>query len=262
MQETKLSSLIKQRQNIHQQLLNNEEKIDQLQEQMITIQKLATMGTMSCIAAHEFNNLLVPIINYSELALKHPEDTKLVCKTLEKVIQHGNRAAAIIASMLGAATTESNTPELINFPQLLEDCFLAMARDMSKDNITVNNEVNPDITVTAIKGELHQVILNLLINARHAMLERGGRLTIQAGPTDNSKFEIKIIDTGCGIPPENLSKIFDPFFTTKSDNLDSDKMGTGLGLLVCTNIINNHAGTINATSEPGRGSTFTIVLPQ
>ena len=118
------------------------------------------------------------------------------------------------------------------------------------------------MTVTAVKGQLHQVILNLIINARQAMLERGGKLTIEAGPQSDGKFEIKITDTGCGIPPENLNKIVDPFFTTKTDSPDPDKMGTGLGLLACSNIIENHGGTISVISEPGCGSTFTIMLPQ
>ncbi len=257
-----MTSLIQQRQNIHQQLRDNEEKIDQLQVQMVTIQRLASMGTMSCIAAHEFNNLLVPIINYSELALKHPEDTKLVCKTLEKVIEHGNRAAVIIERMLGIASNNDKDLGKVNLAELIEDCFLAIARDMSKDNITVNNQVDKNLTVTAVKGQLHQVILNLLINARQAMLERGGTLTIEAGFKSENWLEIKITDTGCGIPPENLMKIFDPFFTTKKNGSDSDKQGTGLGLLVCANIIESHGGTITATSEPGQGSTFTITLPQ
>ncbi|MCF7957087.1 MAG: ATP-binding protein [Phycisphaerae bacterium] len=257
-----MTSLIQKRQNIHQKLRDNEEKIDQLQVQMTTIQKMAAMGTMSCIAAHEFNNLLVPIINYSELALKHPEDTKLVCKTLEKVIQHGNRAAAIIASMLNTGRDNDKDLESVNLTDLIEDCFLTLARDMKKDNITISMKVDPDLSVTAVKGQLHQVILNLLINARQAMLERGGKLTIEACRHSDAKVEIKITDTGCGIPSENLNKIFEPFFTTKKNSTHPDKQGTGLGLLACSNIIENHGGTLGVTSEPGCGSTFTITLPQ
>ena len=96
-----MSGLIKQRQNLHQQLRENEDRITNLEQQIQATQKLATLGTMACLVAHEFNNILTPMINYAELALKNQEDVGLMRKALEKTIQHGNRASLVIQSMLG-----------------------------------------------------------------------------------------------------------------------------------------------------------------
>ena len=253
---------LNQRKNIYRQLEDSELKIKELEQQLIFAQKLTTMGTMSCLVAHEFNNLLMPIVNYSELALKHPDDAKLIKKTLEKTVKQGLQAGSIIESILGMTRTESQEFHDINLLTVVKESFKCLARDFVKDGITVNVDIDPDVTVYAIHSQLQQVILNLIINARHAMLEnRQGTLTVSAVTNADDMVDISVSDTGCGIPEENMDRIFEAFFTTKKDGKSPEKQGTGLGLMICRQIIETHGGHISVSSQPGKGTTFTITLP-
>jgi len=256
-----LAATITQRQCIHLKLKENEQKLKSLEQQMIHTQRLAAMGTMSCMVAHEFNNLLTPIINYSELALKHPDDAELVHKTLEKIIRQGNKAAGIVQSMLGLARDQSQHRSKVVLVDLLDDCFLCLARELSKDNIRTKIDISPELTIKVVYGQFQQVLLNLILNARQAMLPRPGLLTIKA-VADDKTTRITIADTGCGIGPGDIDRIFEPFFTTKSKEGRPDQQGSGLGLMVCKSIIESHNGSLEVASTKGSGTTFTITLPR
>jgi len=256
-----LPNIVKQRQNLHQQLKDSEDRIKTLQQQIYFAQKLSTIGTMGCLVAHEFNNILVPMINYAELALKHENDVPLMQKALKKTIEHGNRAALIIQSMLNLVRDHAQNRQWFRLKDIVDECFLCLARDLSKDGIIVTVSVPDDLMVFAVSSQVLQVLLNLIINARQAMLDRGGRLTLEAGETPDGGVSIRVIDTGCGIDPQLLDKIFEPFFTTKTDAARPDQRGTGLGLAVCKNIMDAHNGSISVTSSPGGGTTFTLSLP-
>ncbi|MCK4627724.1 MAG: hypothetical protein KAT56_01910 [Sedimentisphaerales bacterium] len=253
--------MIKQRQNIHLRLRENEDRITNLEKQLQANQKLSLIGTTACLAAHEFNNMLALMINYSELALKHEDDAALMRKALEKVIKHGNNAALIIQSMLGQVRNQSQQYETVQFTHLIRECFQSLARDYRKDNIEVKITVPEDLCLSVVRGQIQQVLLNLIINARQAILPRSGTLTIDGQYQADGTAIIKITDTGCGIEPEKISRIFEPFFSTKTNEVKPDMRGTGLGLSVCKDIIESHNGTINVESEPDRGTTFTIILP-
>ena len=256
-----MAATIAQRQNIHLKLKENEQKLRDIEQQMIHTQKLAAMGTMSCMVAHEFNNLLTPIINYSELALKHPDDAALVHKTLEKIIKQGNKAAGVVQSMLGLARDESQERSEVVLVDLLNDCFMCLARELSKDNISTKIDVSPELTIKVVYGQFQQVLLNLILNARQAMLTHPGRLTIKA-VADDELTMITVADTGCGIGPGDIDRIFEPFFTTKSNAARNDQQGSGLGLMVCKSIIESHNGSLKVVSTKGSGTTFTITLPR
>lgn len=255
---------LNQRKNIYRQLEDSEKKIKDLENQLIFAQKLATMGTMSCLVAHEFNNLLMPIVNYCELALKHPDDQKLVKKTLEKTVKQGLQAGGIIESILGMTRAESMEFCQINLLAVVHESFKCLARDFSKDGINVIIDIPDNIQVYAIHSQLQQVLLNLIINARQAMLEaKRGTLAISAKelPEENM-VEISVADTGTGIAPENIDRIFEAFFTTKRDNKKPDQQGTGLGLMICKQIIETHGGNISVDSTPGKGTTFNFSIPK
>jgi len=238
----------------------NAAHISALEEQVASAQKLATLGTMACLVAHEFNNILVPMINYAELALKHEDDTKLMRKALEKTIKHGNRAALIIQSMLGMVRDQAQGPQEVKIIDLVNDCFQLLARDLKKDRINVKIKIPDDLTIFTCPNQLQQVFLNLIINARQAMLEAGGTLILTAGKRDKT-VQITVSDSGRGIDTTQIDKIFDPFYSTKIQADTPDKQGTGLGLTVCRNIIAALGGTISAESPPGQGATFRIGLP-
>lgn len=256
-----LTDLIERRRNLHRQLENSSQRIDDLEKQLQATQKLAAIGTMACLIAHEFKNILSPIINYAELAQQNPEDVELTQKALAKVIKHGNNASTVVQSLLGVVTRDNQNFETVPLKTLFDECFQALARNFEKDNIVVNTAIPEDLMISVVPGLFQQVIMNLVINARQAMLPGGGSLHIRAEQVD-AVTKITIADTGCGIAEEQIDRIFQPFYTTKSDADRPDLRGTGLGLPVCLDIIESHKGTISLNSEVGKGTTFTINLPE
>ncbi|MCP4712814.1 MAG: sensor histidine kinase [Planctomycetes bacterium] len=255
-----MTTPIKRRQSLHLQMQENAAHISALEEQVVSAQKLASLGTMACLVAHEFNNILVPMINYAELALKHEDDTQLMRKALEKTIKHGNRAATIIQSMLGMVRDQTQTPQEVKIIDLINDCFQLMARDLKKDRILVKINVPDELTIFTHPNQLQQVLLNLIINARQAMLDAGGILTVSAEKSDKT-IQITVSDSGKGIEKSQIDKIFEPFYTTKTQADSPDKQGTGLGLTVCRNIIESLGGAISVKSNPKEGTIFWIDLP-
>jgi signal transduction histidine kinase len=242
-----------------------QEQLDTLKDQLTESQRLATIGTIAAVIAHEFNNLLTPIVSYSQYALQSAQsdnpDMELIKKALGKAFQSSSKAGRICSSMLGLARGES-TVDQVDIQKLIEEVLLVLARDPQKDGIALRVQVQPGLNVSGDHVQLEQVLLNLLINARQAMLGKGGSLTIKAQQVDeSSEVRIQVIDTGPGIPEKLIPKIFQPFFTTKGTAKKGETRGTGLGLAICKEIVEHHKGRIEVASEVGRGTTFTIYLP-
>jgi len=251
--------------SVTQQLMAAQGQLDSLHEQLTESQRLATIGTIAAVIAHEFNNLLTPIVSYSQYALASAESDKpdmaLIKKALTKSFQSSEKAGKICASMLSLARGES-TFGGVSVQLLVDETLMVLARDPQKDGIALRVQIQPDLTVDGDPVQLEQVLLNLLINARQAMIGRPGSITIKAARLDESaEVKIQIIDTGPGIPAALLPKIFQPFFTTKGTAKKGETKGTGLGLAICRDIIEHHRGRIDVTSEPGKGTTFTLLLP-
>jgi signal transduction histidine kinase len=142
----------------------------------------------------------------------------------------------------------------------VEEVLILAGKDLSKHQIKVETKFRGRPTAPVIRGQIEQILLNLIINARQAM-PQGGRLTIEVSENHRTKMvEIRIADTGVGIPPEQLRLIFEPFYTTKQPD-EHGHGGTGLGLSVCRQIIEQHHGRIRVESLVGKGSTFTVKLP-
>ena len=239
-------------------------QLDLLREQLTESQRLATIGTIAAVIAHEFNNLLTPIVSYSQFALQSAEgekpDMELIRKALSKSYQSSSKAGRICTSMLGLARGESSFGQ-VGVQQLVDEALAVLARDPKKDGIALRVQVQPDLKVHADPVQLEQVLLNLLINARQAMLGKGGSITIKAQPIDDDEIRIQVIDTGPGIPEKLIPKIFQPFFTTKGTARKGEAKGTGLGLAICKEIIEHHRGRIEVQSEVGKGTTFSLHLP-
>ena len=241
-------------------------QLDALKQQLTESQRLATIGTIAAVIAHEFNNLLTPIVSYSQYALQSAEsatpDLELMKKALAKSYQSSSKAGRICTSMLGLARGESSFGD-VEVQRLVDETLLVLAREPHKDGIALRVQVQPGLKVHGDPIQLEQVLLNLLINARHALLGKGGSLTVKAAACEDAPDEIKlqVIDTGPGIPEKVIPKIFEPFFTTKGTTKKGEAKGTGLGLAICKEIIDAHGGRIEVQSEMGKGTTFTVYLP-
>jgi two-component system NtrC family sensor kinase len=251
--------------NLLDQLAHLQAQLDLLHEQLTESQRLATIGTIAAVIAHEFNNLLTPIVSYSQYALASASsdkpDMELIKKALSKSFNSSEKAGKICSSMLGLARGES-TFGVVQIQQLVDDTLMVLARDPQKDGIALRVQVQPNLVVNGDPVQLQQVLLNLLINARQAMLGRGGSLSVRAALVDDtSELRLQVIDTGPGIPEKLIAKIFQPFFTTKGTARKGEAKGTGLGLAICKEIVEHHNGRIEVESVVGKGTTFNIYLP-
>lgn len=245
-----------------------QQQISFLKEQLIESQRLATIGTVASVIAHEFNNLLTPVMNYASYALKSAEsdkpDMELIRKALSKAAIGSERAGKICGSMLQLARGESSFGTVC-VKQLVEETLDVMAREPQKDGLALRVFVPEGAKVMGDSVQLQQVLLNLLINARQALLAqgKGGGITIRVQEdAEAGAVKLAVTDSGPGIPEKVLPKIFEPFFTTKGTAKRGEQKGTGLGLAICRQIIEHHQGTIEVSSSPGSGATFTMTLPR
>ncbi|MFP4104614.1 MAG: sensor histidine kinase [Phycisphaerae bacterium] len=234
-------------------------EVEALRRQLHNAHRLATMGTMTAMVAHEFNNILTPIVNYAHLARKNP---KMIQKAIDRAADGGERAATICQAILDLASGKTAAfPEQTDLRTLIHETLTAIGRDFGKDSIQMEIDIPENFVIVTRKVELEQVLLNLLVNARAALLKsnRIRKIRIRAESRENCSV-IEIADTADGIKPEILPNIFDAFFTTKED---ADKsQGYGLGLAICRDLIAALGGEISVDSTVGEGSIFTVRLPK
>jgi signal transduction histidine kinase len=228
-------------------------QVRKLREQLRRAQALATLGTMTAMVAHEFNNILTPIVNYAQLARNNP---RLQAKAISQAAAGGKRASAICQAILGVARTGPDEVEEIRLRPFIEETITAMARDPQKDAIELSVSVPEGAVLVARRAEVQQVLLNLLLNARHAVRARSAPRRIEVlAETVGPETTLIVRDNGVGIPQKNITRIFEPFFTTRSTG------GTGLGLAFCHQVVRSQGGRILVQSRPGSGATFTVFLP-
>ena len=236
------------------------EQMEHLKQQLQQAQKLTALGELVSTTTHEFNNVLMTIINYAKLGLRH-KDEATRDKSLEKILAAANRAAKITNSVLGMARNRTGGLEPTDLTLLVEDTLVLLERELSKYRVSVDKQFAAVPQAMANGNQIQQVLLNLLTNARQAM-PNGGTLVIRLlhDPAAET-VDLVIRDTGTGIPADKLPRIFDSFYTTKSGPDESGKGGTGLGLAMCRDIIESHRGRIRVDSTVGKGTAFTIKLP-
>ncbi len=256
-----MTSIIEKRRSLHKELQDQQKHNDTLKLQIGQIQALANIGTNTAMIAHEINNLLTPLANYAALALQYPDDTALAEKALQKTAKNCDRAIKVAESILAVVTGQTQEKQTRRLKLLVEEIFSCLVRDFAKDQITVNIDISDDLAVWAVPVEIQQVLMNLILNARDAMLERGGTLNIKAWETEDT-VQIQVCDTGCGINSADLERIFRPFFTTKNTDTQSEKSGSGLGLAFCKSIIDKCNGSICVESKPAEKTAFLITLPK
>jgi signal transduction histidine kinase len=233
---------------------------ESLRAELLAARKQATLGELLGTTTHEFNNALTTILNYARLGIRH-RDQATRDKALERILSAGTRAAKITASVLSMARSRSARFEPLDVHLLVEDVLVLLEREMMKYRVQVEREFAPVPRVSANPGQLQQVLLNLLVNARQAM-PSGGRLILRLSHDEPAGFvDLMVRDTGCGMTPEVLRRIFEPRFSTKAGPDETGKGGSGLGLTACREIIEAHRGRIRVESAPGKGTAITVRLP-
>ena len=231
-----------------------------LREQLMLQNRLAGVGAIASSVAHEFNNVLMVILNYSKLALKPTAKPEQKNIALEKVVQGCTNAAGLVNSMLGMTRNSGRQLQMIDLGQLTAQVVTLCEKDLQKHRIKVELTQSGPIPTLVMPALLEQVLLNLLINARQAMPQGGIlRMGVRTNPEGNMG-EIRVADTGTGIAPEKLGHIFEPFSSTKKPD-EEGRGGSGLGLSLCRQIIEAHHGRIRVESTVGKGTIFTIKIP-
>jgi len=242
------------------------DELQRLKSQVRHLRGLATLGELTGTATHEFNNVLMTVINYAKLGLRN-SDTASRDKALTKILEASERAAKITNTILAQARNRADSKEPTDLVALINDTLVLLQREMQKYRITVETDLAGGLPpILASGNQVQRLLLNLMTNARQAMGE-GGTLWIRlaaekSGDTQSpTAVELTVRDSGSGIPEDVLPRIFDPYFSTKSGPDESGKGGTGIGLAACKEIIDEHGGRVRVESLIGRGTAFIIRLP-
>ena len=239
---------------------------DELEERMRQLQRVQAMGTMAGGLAHDFNNALAVVLGNLELVTDRVHDPELR-EMLEDIRAAASSAAQLAQRLLRLGRTEPPAFEPVGLAGLVERAVSGIRRQAGQ--LQIATAVAPDLVVAGSYEELHQVLVNLVLNARDAM-PGGGMLRIHARPVHldpvaatahqlaagGGFVELAVTDSGCGMDATTLARVFEPFFTTKPAG-----SGTGLGLAMVHGIVRRHGGAIDVESAAGRGTTFRILLP-
>ncbi len=246
-----------------------EQEKQSLQSKLVQSQKMESIGKLAGGVAHDFNNLLSSIIGYGELALMKTPDDYLVKEYIELILEAGEKAAALTRQLLAFSRKQVLEMKVVSINTVIENMLNMLGRIIGEDIALELNVKTPGKRILGDSGQLEQVLMNLVINARDAMPD-GGRLTIETtdaevdeksakdheGVKDGHYVVLTVSDTGVGISKKVQKRIFEPFFTTKGLG-----KGTGLGLSTVYGIVKQHGGQIFVYSKPNKGTTFKIYLP-
>ena len=241
-----------------------------LEEQLMQAQRMEAIGTLSGGVAHDFNNILTVILGHAEVLQQMLQPSSAEYSHLKSIDEASRRASALTRQLLAFSRKQVLQPKVFNLNSLIVDLDKMLRRLISED-IQLETVTDPNLGATrADPGQIEQVVMNLVVNARDAM-KSGGRITIETanvtldeeyvrshtGARSGPHVMLAVSDTGEGISAENLPLIFEPFFTTKEVG-----KGTGLGLSTVYGIVKQSGGNVWVYSQPGRGTTFKIYLPR
>lgn len=231
-------------------------ELERTQAGLFAAEKMASLGKLAATVAHEVNNPLFGILTYARLALKDTQDEKQR-ERLKTIERESLRCGEIMRNLLTFARQTPKKREPNDFNGLVERALKLVHHQVELLQISLDVKLDPAIPeVTCDAGQLQQVALVLLANATEAMPSGGSLWVVTAYDSGNEQVRLQVRDTGCGIPPHVMSKIYEPFFSTKED-----QHRTGLGLAIAKNIIDQHGGSIQVHSRPGKGTEFLVILP-
>ena len=219
-------------------------------------QRLETIGMLTSSIAHEFNNLLTPIMGYSLMTLEKLQPEQELYDDLLEIYESSCKAKEIISRLNDLSRKNTDTSFRYMSPDALIRKTVSIANPAKPENVQIKLDLNcEDQRINANEIQFTQLLLNLILNGFHAM-ENGGILSARTS-FDEDHVHISISDTGCGMTAEVQKKIFEPFFTTKETG-----RGTGLGLAIVAQAVEDHRGWIMVDSKVGKGTTFHIRLPR
>ena len=261
---------------VHLQIATNITQLKEIQtikdkanEQLRQAQKMESIGNLAGGIAHDFNNILFPIIGMAEMLLEDLPAASIEHENTEEILKAGLRGRDLVRQILAFSRQSEHRIAPTRIQHILKE-VLTLARSTIPADIKIHQDVQPDCgLVMADATQIHQVAMNILTNAYHAVEAKGGEISIQLKETqlvdsDQNDIDLEpgkyavlsISDTGHGMPPGLVDRIFDPYFTTKPQG-----KGTGLGLAVVHGIVREHKGTVQVSSEAEKGTTFCVYLP-
>jgi signal transduction histidine kinase/CheY-like chemotaxis protein len=241
----------------------------QLEEQLRQAQKMEAIGHFAGGIAHDLNNLLMPIIGYSELLAMEIAGNPRLLADLDEIRKAADHAARLVRQLVGFSRKQMLTPQALDLNNVISELGRMLRRVIGED-VQLKIVAAPELGRARLDpGQVEQLVMNLAVNGRHAM-PKGGMLTIATANTvldeqfvgrhpgmlPGRYVELRVADTGCGMPPDVLARVFEPFFTTKPQG-----QGTGLGLSTVYDVVKQSGGYVTIESEPGVGTTVTSYFP-
>lgn len=237
-----------------------EVRLDQLKAQVRQAQQLASLGTLAAMIAHEFNNLLTPILGRAQDSLQQ-NDPELMRKALHQTIKNTNVLVRFSERVLEVSAAKGARRESVKVREVVEAAMDSLCRDPAKDGIRFVNNVSEDASAFVDPLQLQQVLFNLFINAHNVLkASHSGRLTV-ASEARGNQLRLMVNDNGPGISPELIPHLFEPFTTSKSTTAEGRPRCGGLGLAISRDLVTENKGSISVESELGAGTTFVIDLP-
>lgn len=234
--------------------------IQALEQELVACQRLAVLGNLAAMSAHEFRNLMTSLVPLCEEALR-TEDRDFMRRSVERALTQSQRAMRVTEHLLAFARDEACPVESCSLAQAVQEAIDTATRPFEKDGIMLQVSVPDDLYVRAQSDLLCQVLLNLLVNAREAMKGVRAPLSIRAQPAGEF-VEITVRDSGRGFTPEMLDDSINPFLAADAREQPTDWHKVGLGLSVCRMIAQRHGASLRATANDGAGCTFHVLWPK
>lgn len=248
--------LRRENQELTGQLQSRVEELHETQDKALQAGRLATLGVLVSEVAHELNGPLNVILGFSDLLLENPQDPVAVAEAAQIISESATRATSTVRKLLAVARARPPRREMVDLKVLADSAISWREHNLRLSQIEVSLEVPPGLPpVECDRHQIHQVLTNLLLNAEQAIGSAGSiRMRIRRLPED--RVQVSVLDSGPGVPEDDLQRIFRPFFTTREP-----QEGTGLGLSICASIVGNHNGSITATNRAEGGLEVSFELP-
>jgi PAS domain S-box-containing protein len=239
-----------------------ERQRDEFQNQFLHAQKIEAIGTLAGGIAHDLNNTLLPVIALSTMTMKHVPSGSRAHQNLEIIHEAGERARDLVRRILTFARKDHPERGRLDLGAFAAT-VVKLLRSTLPSTISICERLGSAPPIWADEGQIHQILMNLVMNAAQAIGDQMGTITVEVAPAPDAPSEIRrpavrlsVVDSGCGMNDSTRRRIFEPFFTTKAVN-----EGTGLGLSVVHGIVSDHGGSISVVSSPGRGTRFDVFIP-